>query len=201
VVGKLKLVGLTGGIGSGKSTVGRMVQQMGVPLIDADQLAREVVAPGGPAHGEVAAAWPQVVAPDGQIDRRALGAVVFGDPAARRRLEAITHPHIQQLMLSKARALEQAGHRLAFYEASLLVEAGRARDFDSLVVVTAGEDQQIARTIARDGRARDEVLARLRAQLPLEEKRKLATHLIDNSGPLEETRRQVEALVRGLGGG
>ncbi len=198
MVGKLKLVGLTGGIGSGKSTVGRMVQALGVPLIDADQLAREVVTPGLPAHAEVAAAWPQVVAPDGQIDRRALGAVVFNDPDARRRLEAITHPRINQLMLQKARALEQAGHRLAFYEASLLVEAGRARDFDALVVVTSGEDQQIARTTARDGRPRDEVLARLRAQLPLEDKRKLATHLIDNSGDLDSTRRQTEALVREL---
>jgi dephospho-CoA kinase len=101
-------------------------------------------------------------------------------------------------MLDRARALEQIGHRLAFYEASLLVEAGRTRDFDALVVVTAGEDQQIARTVARDNRAREEVLARLRAQLPLAEKRKLATHLIDNSGDLENTRRQTEALVGAL---
>jgi dephospho-CoA kinase len=198
VVGKLKLVGLTGGIGSGKSTVGRMVQALGVPVIDADQLAREVVAPGLPAHTEIAAAWPQVLAPDRQIDRRKLAAVVFSDPAARVRLERITHPRIQELMLEKARALEQAGHRLAFYEASLLVEAGRAGDFDALVVVTADEDQQVARTVARDHRAADEVRARLRAQLPLAEKRKRATHLIDNSGDLENTRRQTEALLRDL---
>ena len=201
MVGKLKLVGLTGGIGSGKSTVGRMVQALGVPVIDADQLAREVVAPGLPAHAEIAAAWPQVLGPDGQVDRRKLAAVVFNDPAARLRLEAITHPRIQELMLEKARALEQAGHRLAFYEASLLVEAGRAGDFDALVVVTADEEQQVARTVARDSRAADEVRARLRAQLPLAEKRKRATHLIDNSGDLENTRRQTEALLRALQNG
>lgn len=196
--GSLKLVGLTGGIGSGKSTVGRMVAAHGVPVIDADRLAREVVAPGQPALAEVAAAWPDVIRPDGTLDRRALGARVFADPAARAQLEAITHPRIQQRLHEEAAALAAAGHRLAFYEASLLVEAGRARDFDALVVVVADPDQQRARAMARDGATAADVEARMAAQLPLAEKRKLATHVIDNSGDEAATRAQVDALLAAL---
>jgi dephospho-CoA kinase len=200
----IKLVGLTGGIGSGKSTVGKMVQRLGVPLIDADDLAREVVQPGTPALAEIAREWPDVIAADGTLDRRRLGAKVFAEPAARQRLEAITHPRIQERMRQQVTALAAQGHRLVFYEASLVVEAGRAHDFDALVVVTASEEQQLLRTMGRDGSSRDHVLARLRAQLPLSEKQKLATHLIDNSGDLAATEAQVKALVdelrRSIGG-
>jgi dephospho-CoA kinase len=196
VAGKLKLVGLTGGIGSGKSTVARLIAARGVPVIDADVLAREVVRPGQPAYAEIAAQWPDVIAEGGaDIDRRRLAARVFGDAAARARLEAITHPRIQARMYEVAAELARQGHRLAVYEASLLVEAGRSGDFDALVVVTADEEQQLQRTMARDGSTRAQALARLRAQLPLAEKVKLATHLVDNTGDLEATRRQVDALV------
>jgi dephospho-CoA kinase len=198
VIGKLKLVGLTGGIGTGKSTVARMIRAAGVPVLDADVLAREVVAPGQPALAAIAAAWPDVVAADGTLDRKRLGAKVFADPAARARLEAITHPRIQERCQIEAQALEAAGHRLAFYEASLLVETGRQRDFDGLVVVTADEEQQLARVQARDGSTREQALARLRAQLPADEKRKVATHIVDNSGDLEHTRGQVAALIASL---
>jgi dephospho-CoA kinase len=198
VIGKLRYVGLTGGIGSGKSTVGQMLRDAGVPVVDADVLAREVVAPGQPAHAEVAAAWPDVIQPDGTIDRRKLGHRVFSDPAARARLEAITHPRIQEKALELGRALEAAGHRLAFYEASLLVETGGHRRFDGLVVVIAAEEQQIARVMARDHSSREQALARLRAQMPPEEKRRAATHVIDNSGDLANTRRQVQQLVAAL---
>lgn len=201
MAGTLRLVGLTGGIGSGKSTVAEMIRARGIPVLDADALAREVVAPGEPAHAEIAAAWPEVLGPGGEIDRRKLAARVFADPPARARLEAITHPRIQERALARARALEAAGHRLAFYEASLLVETGRHRDFDALVVVTATEEQQLARAQARDGSSREEALGRLRAQLPLEQKRRAATHVIDNSGSLEETRAQVEALLTELAAG
>jgi dephospho-CoA kinase len=200
MIDDLKLVGLTGGIGAGKSTVAEMLQARGVPVVDADQLAREVMAPGQPAHAEVAAAWPQVIAPSGEIDRRKLGALVFADPEARRRLESITHPRIQELLLGRARALAAAGHRLAFYEASLLVETGRHRDFDGLVLVTASEEERLQRVQARDGSTRQAALARLRAQLPEEQKRKVATHLIDNSGDREATRRQVDELLALLSG-
>jgi dephospho-CoA kinase len=198
VIGKLRFVGLTGGIGTGKSTVGQMLREAGVPVTDADVLAREVVLPGQPAHAEIAAAWPDVIQPDGTIDRRKLGHRVFSDPAARARLEAITHPRIQDKAMAWARELEAAGHRLAFYEASLLVETGGHRRFDGLVVVTANEEQQLARVTARDHLTREQALARLRAQMPAEEKRRAATHLIDNSGDLESTRRQVAGLIAAL---
>ena len=198
VVGQLKLVGLTGGIGSGKSTVGRIIQALGVPVLDADQIARDVVAPGQPAHADIARVFPEVIQADGTIDRKRLGAKVFADPAARKRLEAITHPHIQARALAAAQALAAAGHRLAFYEASLLVETGRHRDFDGLVVVSASEEHQVARAMARDGASTTDVRARIRAQLPLADKRKAATAIIDNDGDLAATQRQVEALVAEL---
>ncbi len=198
MVGKLRLVGLTGGIGSGKSTVAGAIRDAGIPVIDADILAREVVAPGEPAHAEIAAAWPEVISPDGAVDRKKLATRVFSDPAARARLEAITHPRIRARALAAARALEAGGHRLAFYEAALIVEAGGQGDFDGLVVVSAREEQQVERICARDGLGPAEARARLRTQLPLEEKRRAATHVIDNSGGREDTRRHVRALLEEL---
>src|SRR2546430_10541809 len=198
MIGDLKLVGLTGNIGAGKSTVAQMIRDLGVPVLDADLLAREVVAPGQPAHAAIAAAWPDVIGPDGAIDRARLGARVFADPRDRRRLEAITHPHIQQRALERALALAAAGHRLALYDASLLVEAGRQGDFDGLVVVTADEEQQLARVQARDHCSRDAALARLLAQLPAADKLRAATRVIDNSGDLAATRTSVADLVAAL---
>ena len=119
-----RLVGLTGNIGSGKSTVARLFAARGVPVIDADGLLREVQAPGQPAHAEIAAAWPEAVAPDGGIDRKRLGAIVFADPAARKRLEAITHPRIQELSRARAAALAAAGHDAGALRS---VAAGRER--------------------------------------------------------------------------
>jgi dephospho-CoA kinase len=197
----MQLWGLTGGIGSGKSTVGRLIAAHGVPVLDADQFARDVITPGQPAHAEVARAFPGVIDADGSVSRKRLGALVFADPAARRQLESITHPRIQERARAAAQALADAGHPLAFYEASLLVETGRHGDFDGLVVVSASEDRQVERAMARDAAARAEVLARLRAQLPLEAKRKVATVVIDNDGDLGATKAQVDALLARLGAG
>lgn len=199
--GGLRLVGLTGGIGSGKSTVARMIAELGVPVLDADQLARDVVAPGQPAHGEIAAAWPEVIGPDGGIDRRRLGAIVFADAKARARLEAITHPRIAALCDQRAAALAAQGHRLAFYEASLLVETGRHGEFDGLVVVTASPATQRARTVARGGLTAADADARIAAQLPLADKVRVATHVIDNDGDRDATRAQVQRLVDSLRNG
>jgi dephospho-CoA kinase len=193
-----KLVGLTGGIGTGKSTVARMIRDLGVPVIDADLLARQVVQPGQPAHLEIAAAWPDVVDQSGAVDRRKLADRVFADPAGRARLEAITHPRIMERALDQAGALRQQGFQLAFLEAALLVETGLHSLLDGLVVVTASEEQQVSRVMARAGFGRDEVLARIRAQLPLEQKRRAATDVIDNSGDQATTQGQVESLVRRL---
>jgi dephospho-CoA kinase len=198
VVRGLKLYGLTGGIGSGKSTVARMIADSGIPVLDADQLAREVVSPGQPALAEVAAAWPEAIAADGTLDRKRLAGIVFHDPAARAKLEAIMHPRIQALCDARAEALARQGHRLAFYEASLLVETGRHRDFDGLVVVTASPETQIERAVARGGLTAEDAEARIEAQLPLLAKVRVATHIVDNDGDLEATRAQVARLVTQL---
>jgi dephospho-CoA kinase len=202
VTGDLRLVGLTGGIASGKSTVARLIAQRGIPVLDADQLAREVVEPGQPALAEIAQLWPQAITadgrPDGRLDRRRLGAIVFADAGARARLEAIMHPRIAALAGVRAAALAAAGHRLAFYEASLLVETGRHRALDGLVVVTASTETQIARAMARDRLTRAEADARIAAQLPLPAKVAAATFVIDNDGDLDATAKQVDSLIAAL---
>ena len=195
-----KLVGLTGNIGSGKSTVARMFAARGIPVIDADALAREVQAPGQPVHADIAAAWPDVVGPHGKLDRKRLGDIVFADPAARRRLEGFTHPRIQELSRARAAALAAAGHDLAIYEATLLIESGRDGELDGLIVVTASPATQIARVVVRDGAREEDVRARLRAQLPQEDKVRLATHVVDNDGDLAATEAQVDRIVARLRG-
>jgi dephospho-CoA kinase len=194
----LKLLGLTGGIGTGKSTVARMIRDLGVPVIDADLLARQVVEPGQPAHAEIAAAWPDVAESNGPIDRQRLAGHVFADPAARQRLEAITHPRILERVRTQTDEFRRQGIPLAFLEAALLVETGLHRSLDGLVVVTAAEEQQIARVMAREGCSKDQTLARMAAQLPLETKRQAATAIIDNAHDEATTQRQVEALVHRL---
>jgi dephospho-CoA kinase len=178
--------------------VARLFAARGVPVVDADALAREVVGPGQPALREIAATWPEVVAADGALDRKRLGAIVFADPTARARLEAITHPHIQALSAERLAALAAAGNRLALYEAPLLVESGRWRDLDGLIVVMASEATQIARVRARDGLSQTEAEARIRAQLPTADKVRLATYVINNDGDLAATEAAVDALLRQL---
>jgi len=193
---KLKLVGLTGGIGSGKSVVADCIRDAGIPVLDADAIARQVVAPGLPAHAQIAEAWPEVVSGDGSIDRKKLGALVFADAEARRRLEGITHPRILAEVEAETESLAEVGHRLAFLEAALLVESGVHRRLDGLVVVSADEDTRVARVMARDACSREAALARIRAQLPLSEKVRLADRVIDNNGGLEATRAQTAEVVR-----
>jgi len=197
----LKVLGLTSGIATGKSTVARMFEARGIPVVDADELARAVVAPGRPAHADIAAAWPQVIGRDGTIDRARLGDIVFSDPAARARLEAITHPRIQALGAERLAAIAAAGHPLAIYEATLLVETGRHRDFDGLIVVSASPETQLGRLLGRGGLTRAQAEARVRAQLPLAEKLRVATHVIDNDGDRAATEAQVDRLVAQLSRG
>ena len=193
-----KLFGLTGNIGSGKSTVARMFAERGVPIIDADGLARELQTPGQAAYKEIAAAWPEAVAPDGQLDRRHLADIVFGDASALKRLESIMHPRIQTLSRARADAFAESGQPLVLYEASLLVESGRYKELDGLIVVTASPPTRIARVVARDGVREEDVRARMRAQLPQEDKVRLATHVIDNDGDLAATEAQVDRVLAEL---
>jgi dephospho-CoA kinase len=194
----IKLVGLTGGIGSGKSTVARMLRERGIPVIDADAIARQVVGPGWPAHGEIAAAWPEVIAADGGIDRKKLGAIVFSDPKSQARLEAITHPRIREQVAVQAAALEAAGQGLAFLEAALLVETGFYKQLDGLVVVSLSEKAQTERVMARDACSRESALARIRAQRPLADKIRVADHVVDNGGDIESTREKLAQILRAI---
>ena len=191
----IKLIGLSGGIGSGKSTVADMLRQRGIPVIDADVIARQVVQPGLPAYRDIALAWPTVVAADGTIDRKKLATIVFSDPASQAHLEAITHPRIREEVAVQAEALGKAGHVLAFLEAALIVESGFYKQLDGLVVVAASETTQIERVMARDRSTREAVLARIHAQSPLAEKMRVATHVIHNDGDLASTRAQVDAVL------
>jgi dephospho-CoA kinase len=154
--------------------------------------------PGGEALAEIAREWPEVLDARGQLDRRKLGAVVFSDRGALARLEAIMHPRIVALSKRRAAELARAGHRLAFYEASLLVETGRARELDGLVVVDAPVDTRIARVVARDGVTAAQVRARMAAQQPIDEKRRVATRVIENASTIEALTAQVEAMLEAM---
>jgi dephospho-CoA kinase len=197
----VKLVGLTGGIGSGKSTVARILREQGVPVIDADVIARAVVEPGLPAYRDIAAAWPAVIGPDGRVDRKQLGEIVFADPGSQARLEAITHPRIRERIAVEVAALAAAGHPLAVLEAALLVETGTYRELDGLLVVAVAEETQIARITARDGCTREAALARIRAQHPLADKLRVASHVVDNNGSEAATRAGVLEILQAIGPG
>lgn len=193
------IVGLTGGIGSGKSTVARMFAEQGVPVVDADRIAREVVEPGTEGLAEVVAAFgPEVLDRDGGLDRAALAQRVFDDAAARKRLEAILHPRIAQASMARFADLSTQGHPYAIYEAALLVENGSHRVMSALVVVTASEPTQIERVRARDGLDAEAARARIAAQLPLADKVRVADYVIENDGSLEETRERTLEVHRAL---
>ena len=195
----MTLVGLTGGIATGKSTVARILQGMGVPVVDADQVAREVVAQGEPALEEVVDAFgPSVLSPDGTLDRAALRKRIVRDPVARRRLEAITHPPIRARIADRARELAGRGHEHVVVEAALLVETGSYREYPILVVVTASPDVQVARLVARDGVTDREARATLQTQLPLADKEAVATHVIRNDGDHEALEAQVRRVWKAI---
>ncbi len=187
------LVGLTGGIATGKSTVAAMFRALGCPLIDADVLAREVVEPGEPALAQIAREFGAgVLSADGRLDRKAVAAVVFADADRRRRLEAITHPRIRERLADRLAALARSGFDgVVIFDAAVIVESGGYREMDRLVVVIADEATQLARLQARDGLTEQEARQRIRSQMPLAEKAKLADHVIDNSGGRAATETQV----------
>jgi dephospho-CoA kinase len=190
-----RVVGLTGGIASGKSTVARAFAALGMPVIDADLLAREVVAPGGDALRELAAAFgTEILSADGSLDRKALGARVFGAPAALAKLNAITHPRIGMLSATRVREALASGAPYVLYEAALIVENNLHRTMGALVVVSVSPDVQRARLMAREGLSADDAELRLRSQAPLEAKLKAATYVIDNSGPPEALPARVSAV-------
>ncbi|MEW6320773.1 MAG: dephospho-CoA kinase [Acidobacteriota bacterium] len=193
-------VALTGGIATGKSYVARRLAAAGVPVVDADVLAREAVAPGTPGLAAVVARFgPAVLAPDGTLDRKAVAAVVFDDAAARRDLEAIIHPAVRAGIERFFGALPPATP-LAVADIPLLYETGRARDFDAVIVAACPRSVQVSRVMARDGASLEEAEQRLAAQWPIEDKVARADFVIDTTGSHEETDRQVLAVLRTLRG-
>ena len=189
-------LGLTGGIASGKSAVAAMLREMGFAVLDADALAHKLIEPGQAAYAEVIQEFgPSITDSFSRIDRSKLGAVVFAERTKLDRLNAIVHPRVAEVILSQFEVWRRSGVRDAvFVEAALLVESGIHKKLDGLVVVWCRPEQQLERLLAR-GLSKTEALRRIDAQLPVEEKLRLATEKIDCSGSLEETRRQVEALA------
>jgi dephospho-CoA kinase len=192
-------VGLTGGIASGKSAVSAILAELGAVVIDADLLAREVVARGTPGLAAVVEEFgPEVLTPDGDLDRAAVGALVFADPDARRRLEAIVHPLVHQ----RSAELEAAApaDAVVVHDIPLLAEVGRAGSFDAVVVVDAPAELQVQRMVGDRGWTREEAESRMAAQATREQRLAIATHVVDNTGSLEDLRRQVEAIYDELVG-
>ncbi len=201
------LLGLSGGIGSGKSTVARMLAARGATVIDADAIVHELQAPGEPLVDELARAFgPEILDANGHLDRAALGAIVFGDEAARKRLNDLVHPKVGAEFGRRLHEATERGDALVVLDIPLLFEGRKAGSkgsaglpFDATLLVWVDVETQIERTMKRDDCTREAAQARIDAQMPLAEKRAMADHVIDNDGPLEETERQVDALLERLG--
>jgi dephospho-CoA kinase len=195
-------VGLTGGLACGKSFVGDVLAQLGCHVLQADRLGHEVLLPGGEAYAPVVKEFGSgILAAAGDIDRRALAAEVFGKPERLALLNSLVHPPVlrrEEEWLARAAAQDPQG--IAVVEAAILIETGSYRRFDKLIVVTCDMEQQVERSMKRDGTAREEVLARLSRQMPLAGKLKFADFVIDASGTKENTVRQTRAVYESLRG-
>jgi len=193
-------VGLTGGLASGKSFVGRALADLGCLVIRNDELGHQVLEPGGEACADTIREFgPGILGADGAIDRRKLGALVFHDPERLAKLNALVHPPVRartRRLLEEFAAAHPPG--IAVVEAAIMVETGSYRSYAKLIVAVCGLEQQIERAMARDGITREEVLDRLSRQMPLEEKLKYADYVIDTSGAKENTLAQVRAVYEAL---
>ena len=195
------VIGLTGGIGSGKSTVSQMLAEKGAVVLSADLVGHEVYLPGNPAWQEVVDAFGrEVLAADSNIDRQKLGAIVFADEAALRRLNGITHPRMKELMREKLAQQEAAGTRVVVLEAALLFDAGWDDLADEVWVTVAPPELAARRTAGRSGLNLEEALARVRAQMSNEERVRRSDVVIDTDCPLNDTRRQVDEAWERLAG-
>ncbi len=192
----MRLWGLTGGIGAGKSEVARTWRALGIPVVDADQVSRDHMRPGGSAMTAVVA-WfgPGILAADGSVDRSALAAIVFADPAKRQRLEALTHGEVLREVGYRLSVLAQAGCRVAVVEAALILEAGLLEGLDGLVAVIAPEGDRVRRVVARDGMDEPAVRARMAAQVTDDQRRAAATVVLDNDGSLDALRDKARTIA------
>ncbi|HYL07680.1 MAG TPA: dephospho-CoA kinase [Candidatus Udaeobacter sp.] len=190
----MKLIGLTGGAGSGKSTVAAMFRELGAEVIDADDASHAAYAPGTPGFAAVVAEFGPDYVRGGQIDRARLGELVFNDPDARRRLNAIVHPLVRQWMTERTAEAAERGAGVVIHDVPLLFENGLETIYADVICVYVPERLQVKRLIEGRGISPERARAMLASQMPIEEKRSRAQHVIDNSGPRETTREQVRKL-------
>jgi dephospho-CoA kinase len=190
---------LTGGIATGKTYVRTRLASHGLPTLDADTLARDAVAPGSSGLAAVVERFGAgILQPDGTLDRKALGAVVFADAKARADLEAIIHPRVREATGAWLDRLAQSGEALAIVDVPLLFETGREREFDRVIVTSCPRSQQVARVVERDGLTPAEAEARIDAQAPTEAKVRRADFVIDTGGTFGDTNRQIDRVVERL---
>lgn len=195
----MKWIGLTGGIASGKSTVAKILRDLGFPVVDADDLARRVVEKGSPTLDRVAEAFgSEVLKADGSLNRQALGKIVFQDETRLLQLESLLHPEIQQLKIAERLRLESTGAEVAFYDVPLLFEKNLQEEFDATMLVYCSAEQQSQRLMERDGLSEEDAKQRLDSQLPLEKKKFMADFIILNTADKVELRSQVKKLLREL---
>jgi dephospho-CoA kinase len=197
----MRLIGLTGGIASGKSLVTKVLKDLGAHVIDADTIVHDLLANGQDAHREVAGHFgKEILLPDGTVDRRKLGEIVFGRPEERAWLNRCLHPRVFEAYNRQVRSIaERRPDAIVVLDAALLIETGYHKRMDAVIVVYATEEQQMQRLMERDEFTRAQALARIKSQMPLAEKRKVADHVIENTGTAEETERQVRELFPLLG--
>ena len=192
----MKLVGLTGGIASGKSTVAEILKRQGAAIINADVLAREVVEPGHQAWTEIVNTFGiAVLQPDRALDRQKLRAIIFDDPAARKKLESIIHPQVRALAEQRIREHASAGYAVIVYEVPLLFEGNLQEWLRPVILVACDVDTQRKRLQSRDNLSPVQAQKHIEAQMSLEEKRRLADYVIENNGSLEDLERQVQAVL------
>lgn len=192
-------LGLTGGIATGKSTVSNHFKELGIPVLDADVVAREVVETGQPALADIVAEFgDEMLLPDGSLNRKALGAVVFGNPEKLAKLNQFTHPRVQASMRAQADAYAKAGVPLIVLDIPLLLEGKNAAGADAVMVVTVPADVQQERLMARNQLSAEDARKRMNSQMPMAEKEQLADYVIDNSGTIADTYEQVDAVLAQL---
>jgi dephospho-CoA kinase len=195
-------VGLTGGIACGKTVVRRRLEERGIPTLDADAVVHRLLQAGTDVTLRIAERFGDaVIAPDGSVDRKVLGAIVFRDEEARKKLNAIVHPGVWREIERFFGEREKASDPVAVVDAALMIETGSYRRYDRVVVVHCRPDLQLERLMARDGLSREDALRRMSAQMPIEEKLPFADFLVDTSGSIEETLKKADDLVTQLQGG
>ncbi len=195
----MKIIALTGGIGTGKSTVSNLFKEKGVTVVDLDQLVRDLQKPGKDVYNRIVETFGKtILTEDGEIDRKKLGEIVFADPVKREKLNKIVHPKVLSELKDRLFKLEKKGEKLIVVEIPLLYELGLQKLFDAVILVYAPEDVQLKRIMTRDSLSEQEAINRINSQISIEEKRKRAKYIIDNSGSLENTRQQFDVLFKEL---